>query len=235
MLEVAYVYLNCTALYHTILHYAILDYYNIIYYTILYCTMIYYTVLYHTTLSSFLSSSYSVLLLFIIFYWNRMEKRRLFNYRLIVFSPSGLPADLKEKMKCPLLLVERCTISLLVFFIKCCSVNSKLWKLYFFPFILFFSHKQTFFLLFKGFRVRSILDFFLIFILILTLILFLFILLFLFLFRFTWLYTISLFPVSILQKALKLSVVINEQILGEKYDMLKLKISFDKFKRAIGG
>ena len=121
--------------------------------------MIYYTVLYHTTLSSFLSSSYSVLLLFIFFYWNRMEKRRLFNYRLIVFSPSGLPADLKEKMKCPLLLVERCTISLLVFFIKCCSVNSKLWKLYFVPFILYFSHKQTFFLLFKGFRVRSILDF----------------------------------------------------------------------------
>ena len=84
----------------------------------------------------------------------------MFNYRLIVFSPSGLPADLKEKMKCPLLLVERCTISLLVFFIKCCSVNSKLWKLYFVPFILYFSHKQTFFLLFKGFRVRSKFDFF---------------------------------------------------------------------------
>ena len=44
----------------------------------------------------------------------RMDKRRLFNCRSIVFSPLGLPIDLREKLKAPLLLAER-WISLFIY------------------------------------------------------------------------------------------------------------------------
>ena len=103
MLEVAHIHIKCTVQCYTILYSIALCYvFVFINFFILFCIR----------LSTFCG--------------NRMEKRRLFNYRLIVFSPSGLPADLKEKMKGPLLLVERCIMRLLLFSINCYSVSTRL-------------------------------------------------------------------------------------------------------------